>query len=41
MVKADGLAREKIGDDVRIKIDPQTCHLFDGEGKTLVNGSLI
>ena len=41
VVKADGLAREKIGDDVRIKIDPQTCHLFDGEGRTLVNGSLI
>lgn len=41
VVKADGLARQKIGETVTIALPSNVCHLFDAEGRALVNGSLI
>jgi multiple sugar transport system ATP-binding protein len=41
VVKADGLARQKIGEAVTIALPSNVCHLFDSEGRALVNGSLI
>ena len=41
LVRADGLAGARIGDTVRVRIDPATCHVFDTDGRTLRNGSLI
>ncbi len=41
LVRADGLAAARIGDSVSVRIDPATCHVFDAEGRTLRNGSLI
>jgi multiple sugar transport system ATP-binding protein len=41
VVKADGLARQKIGEAVTIALPANVCHLFDAEGRALVNGSLI
>jgi multiple sugar transport system ATP-binding protein len=40
-VRADGLSRAKVGDRVAVGLDPASCHLFDAEGRALVNGSLI
>jgi multiple sugar transport system ATP-binding protein len=40
-VRADGLSRAKVGDRVAVGLDPASCHLFDADGRTLVNGSLI
>jgi multiple sugar transport system ATP-binding protein len=41
VVKADGLAPQRMGEAVRVVISPRTCHLFDTGGKAIVNGSLI
>ncbi len=41
VVRADGLAREKAGDAVSIGLPPAACHLFDADGRTLHNGSLL
>jgi multiple sugar transport system ATP-binding protein len=41
VVKADGLAPQKIGDAVRVAVPAETCHLFDADGTAIVNGSLI
>ena len=41
VVKAGGLAPQRIGDIVNVAISPRTCHLFDAGGKVIVNGSLI
>jgi multiple sugar transport system ATP-binding protein len=41
LVKAGGLAPQKIGDTVHVALDARTCHLFDPAGKALVNGSLL
>ena len=41
VVKADGLARQKIGEAVTLALPSNVCHLFDAEGRALVNGSLI
>jgi multiple sugar transport system ATP-binding protein len=41
VVKADGLARQKIGEAVTIALPSNVCHLFDADGRALVNGSLI
>jgi len=40
-VRADGLAKERVGDQVSVGVPPAATHLFDGEGRTLVNGSLL
>ncbi len=39
-VKADGLSGLKIGDTITIGIPASACHLFDGEGKAVLNGDL-
>ena len=42
VVKADGLAPQRMGEAVRVVISPRTCHLFDPSGgKAIMNGSLI
>ena len=41
VVKADGLAPQKIGDTVTLYLPAATCHIFGGDGNALVNGSLI
>jgi multiple sugar transport system ATP-binding protein len=41
VVKAGGLAPQKIGDAVRVTVPAPTCHLFDADGRAIVNGSLI
>ena len=41
VVKAGGLAPQRNGDSVRVVIAPQTCHLFDAHGRTVLNGALI
>ena len=33
VVKADGLAPQRIGDVVSLIVSPQTCHLFDANGR--------
>ena len=40
-VKADGLTRERAGNRIEIGLHAASCHLFDAEGRALVNGSLI
>ncbi len=39
-VKADGLAREKPGDTIRLGINAKACHLFDVNGLAVINGDL-
>jgi multiple sugar transport system ATP-binding protein len=39
-VKADGLARADIGSALKIEINPAACHLFDEDGRAIVNGDL-
>ncbi|MBR0557099.1 sn-glycerol-3-phosphate ABC transporter ATP-binding protein UgpC [Ciceribacter sp. L1K23] len=39
-VKADGLASEKPGQTLRLGINAKACHLFDKDGKAVVNGDL-
>ena len=41
VVKADGLARQKIGEHVTLALPANVCHLFDNDGRAIVNGSLI
>ena len=41
VIKADGLAPQRAGDDITVELAPQTCHLFDANGQAIVNGSLI
>ena len=40
-VKADGLTRERAGNRVEVGLHAASCHLFDAQGRVLVNGSLI
>ncbi|MGE6742650.1 ABC transporter ATP-binding protein [Allorhizobium pseudoryzae] len=39
-VKADGLARERPGDTIRLGINAKACHLFDANGLAVINGDL-
>jgi multiple sugar transport system ATP-binding protein len=39
-VKADGLASEKPGQMLRLGINAKACHLFDKDGKAVINGDL-
>ncbi|KPF45058.1 ABC transporter ATP-binding protein [Rhizobium sp. AAP43] len=39
-VKADGLASEKPGQTIRLGINAKACHLFDTNGKAVINGDL-
>ncbi|HEV7256033.1 MAG TPA: sn-glycerol-3-phosphate ABC transporter ATP-binding protein UgpC [Mesorhizobium sp.] len=39
-VKADGLAKAAIGSTLCVGVPARACHLFDSEGRTLVNGDL-
>ena len=39
LLRTEGLARETIGDVVRVLIVPEACHLFAPDGHTLLNGS--
>jgi multiple sugar transport system ATP-binding protein len=39
-VKADGLARQKVGDAVTISLPVAACHLFDGQSNAILNGDL-
>ncbi|PLK69990.1 ABC transporter ATP-binding protein [Rhizobium sp. TH135] len=39
-VKADGLASEKPGQTLRLGINGKACHLFDKDGKAVINGDL-
>jgi multiple sugar transport system ATP-binding protein len=41
VVKAGGLAHQRIGDVTGITIDPATCHLFGADGQAMINGSLL
>jgi len=41
VIKADGLAPQRAGDEVTITLAPETCHLFDANGQAIINGSLI
>jgi multiple sugar transport system ATP-binding protein len=40
-VRGDGLSRAKAHDRVTLGLDPASCHLFDADGRALVNGSLL
>ncbi|EHS50758.1 ABC transporter related protein [Rhizobium sp. PDO1-076] len=39
-LKADGLAREKPGDRLKIGINTKACHLFNKDGMAVINGDL-
>jgi multiple sugar transport system ATP-binding protein len=39
-VKADGLATERPGDMLKLGINAKACHLFDKDGKAVINGDL-
>jgi multiple sugar transport system ATP-binding protein len=41
VVKADGLAPQRLGDSVIMHLPAATCHIFGADGKALINGSLI
>ncbi len=41
LIKTDGLAPQRIGDDVALRLTPEACHVFDGAGETVLSGSLI
>jgi multiple sugar transport system ATP-binding protein len=41
VVRADGLARQRVGETVPLGLPPEACHLFDGDGRALHNGSLL
>jgi multiple sugar transport system ATP-binding protein len=35
VVQADGDIPTRVHDRVAVRIDPETCHLFDGDGRSL------
>ncbi len=39
-VKADGLAPGKAGEDYAMKLPAAACHLFDADGRAIINGDL-
>lgn len=39
-VKADGLAKAATGSSLAIGVPAAACHLFDAQGKTILNGDL-
>jgi multiple sugar transport system ATP-binding protein len=39
-VKADGLAKQKVGDKVAVTLPAEACHLFDGQSLAIRNGDL-
>ncbi|KQQ59761.1 ABC transporter ATP-binding protein [Rhizobium sp. Leaf311] len=39
-VKADGLAAAKPGDSLKLGINAKACHLFDSNGRAIINGDL-
>ena len=39
-VKADGLARQRPGEMIRLGINAKACHLFDSDGMAVINGDL-
>jgi len=39
-VKADGLAKAEIGKALKIGVNAAACHLFDKDGKAILNGDL-
>lgn len=39
-VKADGLASARPGDTLQLGINAKACHLFNAEGKAVINGDL-
>ncbi|MFO1068086.1 MAG: sn-glycerol-3-phosphate ABC transporter ATP-binding protein UgpC [Geminicoccaceae bacterium] len=39
-VRGDGLARERPGDAITLGLRAAACHLFDGNGRAIVNGAL-
>jgi multiple sugar transport system ATP-binding protein len=39
-VKADGLAKVKIGTTLQIGIPKRACHIFDRTGRAILNGDL-
>jgi multiple sugar transport system ATP-binding protein len=39
-VKADGLAKAKVGDALQLEFPVKACHLFDAKGVALLNGDL-
>lgn len=41
VVKADGLASQKVDDTVSLHIPAAKCHIFGADGNALINGSLI
>jgi multiple sugar transport system ATP-binding protein len=40
-VEADGLDRTRVGETIRLGLDPRSCHLFAEDGRAIRNGSLI
>jgi multiple sugar transport system ATP-binding protein len=41
VVRSNGMARERSGDDVGVGLSSMSCHLFSPDGRALVNGSLL
>lgn len=41
IVKADGLTGVEEGDDVRVKLEENACHLFGPDGRSVRSGSLL
>jgi multiple sugar transport system ATP-binding protein len=39
-VKADGLTKGVVGKDLSLSFPPEACHLFAGDGKTILNSRL-
>lgn len=40
-VQADGLDRTRVGEVIRLGLDPRCCHLFAEDGRAIRNGSLL
>eukprot|EP01037_Dinobryon_pediforme_P015326 gene15326-15471_t len=41
LIKTDGLAPQRIGEDVALRLIPEACHIFDSAGDTVLSGSLM
>jgi ABC-type sugar transport system ATPase subunit len=39
-VKADGLAKAKVGERLSVGLPARACHLFDSDGRALINGDV-
>jgi multiple sugar transport system ATP-binding protein len=40
-VRTDGLSKAAVGDRLEIAVSRSSCHLFDEQGRAVINGALM